>query len=354
MLALASIGVGASEPLSLDVSLKRIAGGAPPETVDDLRALQEGVRRVVWMAQPATVQVEMGDSVGSGVVISSYGLVLTAGHVSFEPDQKVGVRFPNGERYEGHTLGVNHPVDSGALVITSPPPDEAGWPFVPLAKEDVELGEWVVALGQPNGFVPGRTPPVRLGRVLRSRDDTLGTDATLVGGDSGGPLFNLRGEVVGIHSRIGERITSNYHVKASAFRRDWRALMEGRLEGIPDGEEEDDWGPLSGIALRQVGSMLVVTQVFPESAAERAGLLAGDQVLKVNGRKIEGLGQLGRLARRIEAYDRLELTVLRGEQELSLSLWVGRGSRSFPGTIPQGFQPHTLGGFLPAPTGGVE
>jgi serine protease Do len=354
MLALLATIAPGAEPLSLDVSLTRIADGATPESVDQLRALQDGVRQVVEMAEPAIVQIEMGDSVGSGVVVSSGGLVLTAGHVSVEPNQVVGVRFPGGELYEGLTLGVNHPVDSGALQIASPPPDEAGWPFVPLADKDVELGEWVVALGQPNGFVVGRTPPVRLGRVLRSRDDMLGTDATLVGGDSGGPLFNLRGEVVGIHSRIGERITSNYHVKVSAYRRDWDSLMDGQLEGIPDGEDEEDWGPLSGIAVRQIGDALVVTQVFPDSAADEAGMLPGDELLEVEGRKPDGLAALGRLSQRIEAYDRVELVVRRGDDERTLRLWVGRGSRGFPGADPRGFRPPGMKGLLPTPRRGLE
>ncbi|MGL4513442.1 MAG: S1C family serine protease [Lacipirellulaceae bacterium] len=334
--------------------MKKFDGGVRPKSVEDLKSLQAAVRRVVRACEPATVQVELGESVGSGVVVSAHGLVLTAGHVSFEPNQKVWLRFADGPRYEGLTLGVNHPVDSGAVQITSPPPDEAGWPFVPLSEEDVEAGDWVVAMGQPNGFVRGRTPPVRLGRVLQSKDDTLGTDATLVGGDSGGPLMNLQGAVVGIHSRIGARITSNYHVKASAFRRDWNALMAGQLDGIPDGEDAWDWGPLAGIAVRERGAGLVVSQVFTGSPAEEAGFQGGDVVVSVGGRAVETIIELGRIARGLEPYERVAIVVRRAAGERTLSLWIGRGSRGYPGVDPEAFQPGSLGAFAPRSRGEAE
>ena len=251
-----------------------------PESVEDLRRLQEQVRTVVQLARPATVAIEMDDSIGSGVIISPQGLVLTAGHVSVEPNQEVWVRFPDNTRVRGLSLGVNHPVDSGMVQILDEAPTEEGWPFVEVATGATTPGQWVVALGQPNGFIRGRAPPVRLGRVLQEDEETISTDATLVGGDSGGPLLNLRGEVVGIHSRIGRKITSNFHVPVSAFRDEWARLEEGRMTGAPDGEDPLDYRSLAGLSVRFDGAECVVTQVYEGRAADAAGILPGDVLLE--------------------------------------------------------------------------
>ncbi|TWT97033.1 Periplasmic serine endoprotease DegP precursor [Botrimarina colliarenosi] len=322
--------------LPMAAELEAALQPGPPSTVEQLRLLQQQVRRVVARARPVTVSVEMNDSVGSGVIVSADGLVLTAGHVSVEPNREVMIRFPDGHRVKGRSLGVNHPIDSGLVQITdSPPASEDGkpgaWPFLPIAEVAPQPGDWTVALGQPNGFVDGRAPPVRLGRVLTVSDDLINTDATLVGGDSGGPLINLRGEVIAIHSKIGEQITSNYHVAVGAYRREWQRLMEGRMTGVPDGEDPDDWRPMAGLALRQTGDGLVVTQVFPRRAAAEAGVTPGDVLLEVAGKEPESLAAVDRLIRRQEAFSRVPLVVQRDGVKIELTLWLGRAPTDFPG-----------------------
>ena len=331
-------------PLAIPTKLAEALRPGPPKTVEQLRLLQEQVRRVVTLGRPVTVAIEMDDSVGSGVIISADGLVLTAGHVSIEPNREVTVRFPDGHRVKGRSLGVNHELDCGMVRISVPPPspdkdssDAAvsgslpAWPFTPIATEAPKPGDWVVVLGQPNGFVEGRDPPVRLGRVLSIDDETINTDATLVGGDSGGPLLNLRGEVVGIHSKIGEQITSNYHVPVTAFRREWQRLSDGRMTGVPDGEDPEDWRPFAGLTLREVDGVLVVTQVFPRRSAAEAGLLAGDVILEIDGKRPEGLAEVDRLIRGNEPYTRTPLVVDRKGTKIELTLWLGRAPTDFPG-----------------------
>src|SRR5438067_853762 len=78
--------------------------------------------------------------------------------------------------------------------------------------KDVKNGDWCVCVGHPGGYKEGRTPVVRVGRVLAHNDNHLQSDCTMVGGDSGGPLFDLDGKVIGINSRIGLTIASNIHV----------------------------------------------------------------------------------------------------------------------------------------------
>src|SRR5262249_56787918 len=101
-------------------------------------------------------------------------------------------------------------------------PETGQYPHVEMGdSKSLQKGQWVVSLGQPGGFVPGRSPVLRLGRVINSTDSLIQTDCTLVGGDSGGPLFDLDGKVIGIHSRIGERISFNIHVPVATYRDEW-------------------------------------------------------------------------------------------------------------------------------------
>ncbi|MEQ8849685.1 trypsin-like peptidase domain-containing protein [Botrimarina sp.] len=346
-------------------ALAEVLKAEQPDSVDDLRLLQDQVRRVVELARPITVSVELGGSVGSGVLISPEGLVLTAGHVCGEPNQKVWVRFPDNVRVRGVSLGVNHEVDSGLVRITDPPSklleqraagaaaiepagsasdavgpaiteaDADEWPFVPLAEKDAEPGDWVVGLGQPNGYVAGRAPPVRLGRVLTRRGDAVTTDTTLVGGDSGGPLLNLRGEVVGIHSKIGQRITSNYHVTATAFRREWDRLVDGRMTGAPEGEDPDEWRPLVGLAVRNQEDRVLVTQVFPGGAAEQAGVRVGDELLRLGEQQVSSLSDLSSALAALAPYDRTQLELRRDGEAVELEVWLGRAPNDFPGAWPQ-------------------
>jgi serine protease Do len=326
-------------PLAIPEALADALQPGPPKSVAELRLLQQQVRRVVAVGRPVTVAIEMNDSVGSGVIISADGLVLTAGHVSIEPNREVAVRFPDGHRVKGRSLGVNHQLDCGLVRISDPPPanddpeadSPPAWPFTPIAVEAPKPGDWVVVLGQPNGFVDGRDPPVRLGRVLSIDDDTINTDATLVGGDSGGPLYNLRGEVVGIHSKIGEQITSNYHVPVTAFRREWQRLNDGRMTGVPDGEDPEDWRPFAGFTLREVKGSLVVTQVFPRRSAAEAGFATGDVILEINGRAPKSLAEIDRSIRRNEPYTRVPVVVEREGVKIELTLWLGRAPTDFPG-----------------------
>lgn len=322
------------EPLPIDESLLRVVDAGKPASVDDLRAVQQQVRRVVNTLQKSIVAIELNDSLGSGVIVSDDGLVMTAGHVTVEPNRPVWVRLTDGRRYRGRSLGVNHYDDSGLVKITAEAPDDA-WPAAPLATEPAEVGDWVIAMGHPNGFVDGRLPPLRLGRVLMREEGALSTDATLVGGDSGGPLLNLRGEVVGIHSRIGERITSNFHVPIEDFEQRWERLAAGRMTGSPEGEDPTRARPHVGVAVAMKDGRCVVTQVFPRSPAAEAGIRVGDCIARIGESNIVSVTQLTRIMSRLEPYERIEFTLERDEAEDSApvekTIWLGRVDRGFPG-----------------------
>ena len=173
-----------------------------PEDVNGLLDLDARIRKVVDQVLPAVVGLQVGNSQGSGVLISADGLILTAAHVSGRPGQAIQVIMPDGTHYDAVSMGLNREIDDGLVRIRDP--KATNLPHVPLGKTDgLPPGTWTVALGHPGGYQQDRPPVVRVGRLLVNEPEVLITDNTLVGGDSGGPLFDLDGRLIGIHSRIG-------------------------------------------------------------------------------------------------------------------------------------------------------
>lgn len=177
LLVAAALTVGYWMPLNSTV--------APTESIDSLRDKQVKIRKVVEQSMPATVVVTDGIGSGSGVIVSEEGLVLTAAHVLLTGGPELRVIFADGRTVKATALGTNLDVDAGMLKLDEPGP----WPFVPMAEAGVaEPGDWCVVLGHPGGYQLGRTPPVRVGRILADDPTVVLTDCALIGGDSGGPL----------------------------------------------------------------------------------------------------------------------------------------------------------------------
>lgn len=201
-----------------------------------LKEIQAKVTSVVSKNLDACVVVNDGVGSGSGAIINESGLVLTAGHVMSAPGPYTIV-LPSGRTVKAKALGKNLNDDTGMVQIMEPGP----WPFVKMdPNPDFKTGQWVVSLGHSGGFELGRNPPVRTGRILGTKGGQLLTDAVLIGGDSGGPLFNLEGELIGIHSSIGDNISENRHAMTSSFVRDWDRLKRGDTWGkLPDLNDPD-------------------------------------------------------------------------------------------------------------------
>jgi serine protease Do len=252
-------------------------------------------------------------------VVSADGLVLTAAHVVGGPGRRAMVTLTDGRRLPGHTLGADHELDAGMIRIDNPPRD---LPYAPVAKESkLKPGEWVVTVGQPGGMTRGRTPPARLGRVLYYSDEVICTDCTLVGGDSGGPLFNMRGEVVGIHSSIGPAISHNFHVPLKAFQDDWQRLVDGKTWGRQE-EEFDPDRPVIGVGGREQGGRCLITEIFSGLPADKAGLKPGDMIAKVDGEEIKTFDELAVRVARKKAGEKLRLSIERGTEKLEVEVAV--------------------------------
>ena len=231
--------------------------------------------------------METGGATGSGVVISEDGLVLTVAHVCDRPNRDVKFIFPDGKTARGKTLGTNHEQDAGMMQIT----DKGPWPFAELGTlAETRLGDWVLTLGHPGGFDPERPMVVRLGRIIRLAPVGLQTDCTISAGDSGGPLFDMRGNVIGIHSRISDSTAENFHVSITAFRDSWDRLVKGESWG--DERSQRPWFGVRGVE-HPDGCKL--ESVEEDAPAYKAGLKAGDVVRKINGHEVKDYATLRRL-----------------------------------------------------------
>lgn len=278
------VSASAAESLKIPDEVQSVLALRYPRNVEQLRLLQQQVQRVAKRTMPATVGVLVGQGAGSGVIVSADGLVLTAGHVIGKADRRAKVLLPDGRRLTAVTLGANHGIDAGMLQIENPPAD---LPFLPIAKALPTIGEWVITLGQPGGTLNDRAPPLRLGRVLGGDDDWVCTDCTLVGGDSGGPLINLRGEVLAVHSSIGPKIVHNFHVPVVEIRKNWERLLAGEVWGDALTEVvSSELRPLIGVAGHTDEGQCLLTEVFRGLPAFEAGVRPGDVILAVDGEAI--------------------------------------------------------------------
>src|SRR5690349_5842907 len=200
-------------------------GKAVPTSIADLKAMEERVQILSRQLSPSVVAVEVGFATGSGVVISADGLVLTAGHVCGRPNRDVEFTFTDGRTARGRTLGVDLDNDTGLMQITDPGP----WPHAALGDlSQSQIGDWMLALGHPGGFDLKRSLVIRLGRIVRLTADALQTDCTISPGDSGGPLFDMYGRIIGIHSSISSSVAENFHVAITQYYDDWERLINGR------------------------------------------------------------------------------------------------------------------------------
>lgn len=207
----------------------RVLNLSEPKTISDVSILEEQMVENVRRVMAATVGVRLGPAQASGVIVSSNGYVLTASHVAGAPGQYVKIIMSDGRRLDGRTLGSNPDVDGAMIQITTP----GTWAYTPISKNGPpSKGTWCMAVGHPGGVIPGRTPPVRVGRVLQADKYVIRTDATISGGDSGGPLFDMHGQVIGIHSRISRIATDNLHVPAQTYLDTWESLVSGQMSRI--------------------------------------------------------------------------------------------------------------------------
>jgi serine protease Do len=308
-----------------------------PEDVAELKALQSRVKSVVEKCTPCTVAILVGVGAGSGVIVNEDGLVLTAAHViagepklggsGYEAGKTCTIILSDGKRVKGKTLGINDRADSGMVQITDKGPNNGKWPHADLAKSaDLKTGQWVVSLGHPGGPKSGRAPVARLGQIEppernRIHRGFVVSNCTLVGGDSGGPLFDLDGKVIGIHSRIGLSLATNVHVPADKFKDEWDKLVAGDVIGrpakstgavvgvvFPEDENDDAW----------------IVELDEDGPAAKAGLKPGDTITKFGGETIKTVKRFREIIKEKKPGDTIKMSVRRGVETLTPTITLGK------------------------------
>lgn len=281
--------------------------------------LQDNVQSLLPKVRPAVVAIFTGDGTASGVIMSEDGLILTAAHVAERPGRELRVILEDGTVVQATTLGLDKTTDAALMQLND---TERKWPHVKVSRQVIKAqpGEWCFALGHPGGFDEKRGVVLRVGRIVKQTANSLQTDCVLMGGDSGGPLFDLNGDVIGIHSLIWEGRNENMHVSMAPFLRSWDEMKGSHVIhtwGIGSG------GYLGiGTEMNAKGALEVV-EVIAGSPSEKAGIKTGDVILSLNGEAITDLPQFTHAVRVRPAGEEVQLRLKNVSAERDVKITLG-------------------------------
>ncbi len=303
----------------------------PPVSLDDLLRLEAHLERLTPRLQEVTVGLRLGGAQGgagsaSGVLVSEDGLVLTVAHAFGSPGQRLQVVLHDGRTLPGETLGRESRRDFALVRIL----DGGPFPFAEIGRsEDLLRRQILLCAGHPGGIESGRPPVVRLGTLGERRRDWLITSCVLMPGDSGGPLFDLEGRVVGVNSRIEVDERINYHVPVERYLDAWEALVAG--EDLSPSPFLRRGRPMLGAELSDHPEGVRVNRVQEGGPAAAAGLQAGDILTHLDGDRLHGRSSIRGLLRTYERGEEAVLRVRRGSRILRLPVILGVWGDEEPG-----------------------
>ncbi|ABD44943.1 peptidase Do family protein [Ehrlichia chaffeensis str. Heartland] len=271
-------------------------------------------------------------SAGSGFVVDESGIIVTNYHVVHNA-KEVYVTFSDNKSIPAKILGVDPQTDLAVLKVEV----NEKLPYLEFGDSDKTMvGDWVVAIGNPFGL--GGSASIGI-ISARARDLNIGTateflqtDAAINKGNSGGPLFNIDGKVIGINTAIlstqkgggnigvGFAIPSNNAVSIIKVLSQGKKVEHGWLGVVMQPITEELVEPLQ---LKEVGGALI-TNVVKGSPASKANLLPGDIILEFNGTKINSISQLHQLVLRSEADNEVKLLVSRNGSIISILVKIGK------------------------------
>tara|TARA_B100000678_G_scaffold66816_2_gene54843 strand:- start:169 stop:1692 length:1524 start_codon:yes stop_codon:yes gene_type:complete len=281
--------------------------------------------------QPTTRE---GQSLGSGFLISADGYVVTNNHVVTPQGngtvEEITVTMPDGSEYEAKMVGKDAESDLAVLKIDRAEP----FPFVKFGDSaQARAGDWVVAIGNPFGLGGTVTSGI-ISSVLRTAgagayDRFIQTDAAINRGNSGGPLFDMQGNVIGINNAIlspsGGSVGVGFAIPADTAApiverlRRGEAIERGYL-GVSIGPVTDDFAAALGLP-RNRGE--VVQSVVDGEAAQKAGIEPGDVVISVNGKDVTPDQTLSFLVANVKPGTTIPVTLIRDGKQRTIKLKVG-------------------------------
>jgi serine protease Do len=293
-----------------------------PETRKDLETIQNAVKAALPQARAATVCIEIGEGAGTGVIVSADGLILSAAHVTAAVGKKVKIKMEDGTEHTATTLGLVADTDAAMAKLEG----EGPFPFVAIERDHPpKLGDWVFSVGHSGGFDKERGSVARLGRLVRIAQTTFQSDCALIGGDSGGPLFDLTGKLVGIHSRVGLKLQENMHVPMHVFSEHWDGMLKSEFIGEGPFAKKPVLGNgfLGFASESHEGGGVRVTRVGDGTPAGKAGLKEGDVILKFNGDEVSEREQLREQLKEMAVGDEVVLEIKRAGKEKTLTFKLG-------------------------------
>jgi serine protease Do len=280
-----------------------------------------------------------GQALGSGFVISEDGFIITNNHV-IEGADEIEVEFFSRERLKARLVGTDPKTDIALLKVDSDKP----LTFVPFGDSNTaRVGDWVMAIGNPmgQGFSVSAGIISARGRMLSgSFDDYLQTDAAINRGNSGGPLFNMAGEVIGVNTAIlsnngggsigiGFAMASNVVTKVAAQLRDFGETRRGWL-GVRIQDVTPDLAESMGLTDAK-GAL--VTDV-PAGPAAEAGMLAGDVIVSFDGQNVTDTRELVRRVSETDVGKTVRVVVLREGKSTTLQVTLGRRETAEGEAVP--------------------
>ena len=267
---------------------------------------------------------------GSGFIISKDGFIVTNNHV-VEEAEKIKITLSNDEVYEAEIIGLDPRMDLALLKIDS----DKDLPFAGFGKsENSKVGEWVVAIGNPFGLGGTVTAGIisALGRNIGSGpyDQFIQTDAPINKGNSGGPLFNMKGEVIGvntmIYSQTGGSVGIGFSIPSS--------LVKPVIDQLKEyGETRRGW---LGVMIQNVNEELakdmdldeakgaLVQQVVKDGPADKGGIKEGDVIIGYNKEDINDMRDLTTKVANTDIGKRIKIRLIRFGKEIELKVKIGR------------------------------
>ncbi len=276
-----------------------------------------------------TPQERQTSALGSGFIIDEKGIVVTNNHV-IEGAEDIVVQVNGEKKFKAKVIGADPLSDIAVLQI------ETKEKFTPVKFGDSDkarIGDWVIAIGNPfglggtvtSGIISARNRSIGLTRY----EDYIQTDASINSGNSGGPLFDMNGDVIGINTAILGR-SGNVGIGFSIPSNSAMQVINQLLEF---GETKRGW---LGVRIQDVTKEIadveklneprgaLVASVAPNSPSEKAGVKAGDIILEFNGEKIREMKELPIIVARTEVGKKVKVKIWRDKKEIEKNITLGR------------------------------
>jgi S1-C subfamily serine protease len=274
--------------------------------------------------QKGTEKVEVGG--GTGFIISEDGMILTNAHVVSDNNADYTVLTNNGNKYQAKVLGRDEFRDLAIIKISS---KEKFKPLKLGDSDSLKIGQTVIAIGNALGEFRntvsvgvisglGRTVTAQGGNTIVTQEDIIQTDAAINRGNSGGPLLNLKGEVIGVNFAIAESAQNiGFAIPINKAKKTIEQIEKlGKVTY-----------PFIGIRYQILDNGVLVSKgendkdaVLPGSPAQKAGIKEGDIILEINGEKITRKKPLSVIIMKYNPGDKVTLKVKRGENEFTVDL----------------------------------